>query len=151
MSSQTSNCQSRSIVYNDSLKHIAVADNTGQVTIREVDWDEINSGKSDKLNTVRYTPFKNDKKYQKKAEWIECMVYSPDNAYLGIGSHDNSIYIFSTKQYKLYTTMNKHSSFITAFDWSLDSKMLRSVCGAYELLFFDVSTKKFDPSGASNT
>ena len=44
-----------------------------------------------------------------------------------------------------------HSSFITAFDWSLDSKYLRSVCGAYELLFFNIDSKKRDPSGASNT
>merc|ERR1712086_1052347 len=47
--------------------------------------------------------------------------------------------------------LSKHSSFITAFDWSLDSKMLRSVCGAYELLFWNVDAAKQDPSGASNT
>jgi len=29
--------------------------------------------------------------------------------------------------------------------------MIRSVCGAYELLFFDVESKKQDPSGASST
>lgn len=29
--------------------------------------------------------------------------------------------------------------------------MIRSCCGAYELLFFNISAKKQDPSGASNT
>ena len=49
------------------------------------------------------------------------------------------------------TKFNKHTSFITSIDWSLDSKYLRSVCGAYELLFFNMETQEYDPDGASNT
>jgi echinoderm microtubule-associated protein-like 1/2 len=46
-----------------------------------------------------------------------------------------------------------HSSFITCIDWSLDEDKLRSVCGAYELLFWNVSTQggTQDTRGASNT
>jgi len=81
------------------------------------------------------------------------MVFSPDSNFLAIGSHDNTIYLVDTKTYKNTNTtkLSGHSSFITALDWSLDSKYLRSVCGAYELLFFNIGTKKRDPSGASNT
>lgn len=88
----------------------------------------------------------------KKTEWIEFMSFSPNGKYLGVGSHDNNIYLFDVeKKYKLKHTLKRHSSFITAFDWSLDSKYIRSVCGAYELIFFLVDEGKQDPSGASNT
>jgi len=36
-------------------------------------------------------------------------------------------------------------------DWSADSKWIRSVCGAYELLFFDVPGKTRKPGGATAT
>ena len=85
------------------------------------------------------------------------MVYSPNNKMLAVGSHDNSIYIldvdakYSEKKMK---TLKGHSSFITGLDWSMDSTYIRTVCGAYELLFFNIEGKKGkerDPSGASNT
>lgn len=81
------------------------------------------------------------------------MVFSPDNKYLAIGSHDNMIYLLDTNSYseKKMTKLTGHSSFITALDWALDSSYIRSVCGAYELLFFNIKSKKRDPSGASNT
>jgi len=88
----------------------------------------------------------------KKAEWIEFMSYSPDQKYLGVGSHDNFIYLLEVQGgYKKTHKLSGHSSFITAFDWSQDSGYIRSVCGAYELLFFNVDSMKRDPSGASNT
>lgn len=90
----------------------------------------------------------------KKAEWIECMSYSPCGNYLAIGSHDNTIYLLDTKTYNTKSKTSKltgHSSFITALDWSQDSQYIRSVCGAYELLFFNAKTKKRDPKGPSNT
>ena len=71
------------------------------------------------------------------------MCYSPDGKYLGIGSHDNFIYLMDVEDdYKQYAKLKGHSSFITAFDWSQDSSKIRSVCGAYELLFFNVASKK---------
>lgn len=61
------------------------------------------------------------------------------------------IILTDSRNYELYCTFNKHSSYITALDWSLDDEMIRSCCGAYELLFFNVQTKEQDTSGASNT
>ncbi len=35
-----------------------------------------------------------------------------------------------------------HSSYITHIDWSADSRLIQSNCGAYELLYFDAATGK---------
>jgi WD40 repeat protein len=85
------------------------------------------------------------------AEWIECMAYSPDGTMLAVGSHDNNIYIYSQDDYSKIGTLKGHNSFIVSVDWSEDSKYIRSVCGAHELLFFTTENCKQDPSGASNT
>lgn len=147
MSSQPSECQSRAIAYNHTLGHLAVAGNTGLVTIRVVDWAKVDAREAGSLDNVKYKLFKD----VKKAEWIEAMVYSPDSKNLAVGSHDNMIYVVDTKSYKKVVKLTGHSSFITSLDWSIDGSYLRSNCGAYELLFFDVANKKRDPSGASKT
>jgi len=46
----------------------------------------------------------------------------------------------------LIATCAKHNSFITALDWSTDSKHIQSICGAYELLFFNAETGTQMPS-----
>ena len=92
---------------------------------------------------------KNDPK-----EWIEIMRYNIGGTKLAVGSHDNYIYIYNTREEGNYTPHGKlkgHSSYITALDWSIDNQWIRSSCGAYELLFFDVDTKKQVPGGASAT
>lgn len=89
MSTQPPECQSRCLAYLDSKKHLAVANNLGAVTIRLVDWDKVDSGDSEGLNNIVSTLFEG----LKKAEWIEFMSYSPDEQYLGVGSHDNNIYL----------------------------------------------------------
>lgn len=152
MSSQPADCQSRCVAYCVKLGHLAVANNNGIVTIREIDWNLIDQGDAIGINSVKCTLFKK----LKKAEWIETMHYSLPNAsgnqdWLAVGSHDNTIYLIDTKTYSKQHKLTGHSSFITAIDFSLDNKWIRSVCGAYELLFFDVGKKKRDPAGASNT
>ena len=69
-------------------------------------------------------------------EWCEAIEFSPCGKYLAVGSHDNNIYIYDG-DYNHIGTCKGHNSFITALDWSCDSKYVRSNCGAYELLFFD--------------
>jgi len=95
---------------------LAVATNTGLVTIRELDWAAVDKRDAGSLDNVKHTLFKK----LKKAEWIESMVYSPCNNFLAIGSHDNLIYVFDTKGYKEIkgSPFKGHSSFITALDWS---------------------------------
>ena len=71
-------------------------------------------------------------------EWIEVMAFSPDNQYLAVGSHDNTIYVYRTSDWGLQGKCTGHSSYIMALDWCAHSKFLRTNCGAYELLFFEV-------------
>lgn len=70
---------------------------------------------------------------------------------LAVGSHDNNIYVFnvSGNSYTLHGALKAHQSFITNMDWSRDGKFIQSNCGAYELLFFDVTNCKQIQSGAS--
>jgi WD40 repeat protein len=80
------------------------------------------------------------------------MKYSPCGTYLAVGSHDNKVYIYNAKDnYTLYSTFDKHNSFVTALDWSADSSYLRSLCGAYEKLYFNVAKREFDNAGMTNT
>lgn len=149
MSSQPAQCQSRCVAYNPATSQIAVSNNKGVVTIRDIDWNAVDAGTPGALDQVRKTLFSK----LKKAEWIETMVFSPCNKYLAVGSHDNFIYVYDVKTYSdsKAKKLTGHSSFITSLDWSIDSKWLRSNCGAYELLFFNIESFKRDPSGASNT
>ena len=81
-------------------------------------------------------------------EWNEVIKYSPCGKYLAVGSHDNHIYVYDVENnYALHANFNKHNSFVTALDWSSDSVFIRSICGAYEKLFFNVRNKEFDASG----
>lgn len=69
------------------------------------------------------------------------MAYSPSGDRLAIGSHDNYIYIYQKgTEYEYLLHLKGHSSFITCLDWSLDSELIRSNCGAYELLYFNTKT-----------
>ena len=71
---------------------------------------------------------------------------------LAVGSHDDKIYIYSVEQdkYSLLGSLKGHSSFITGIDWSEDGKTLRSVCGAYELLYWDIEKLQQVTSGATD-
>lgn len=69
-SSQPSSNQSRCVTYNKTLKHLAVANNDGVVTIRALDWDQIDSGDATSIDTVfKKLGFTKEK----KKEWIEIM------------------------------------------------------------------------------
>ena len=129
----------RAVAYSKKNDHLAVAYLDGKIVFRD--------GKNTIFSVMRDPD-----------EWCESMKYSPDEKYLAVGSHDNNIYIYEIRQkgYKLLTKLVAHNSYIMAFDWSADGTYIRSNCGAYELLFFEIPTDyesktKNDPSGASNT
>ena len=124
---------SRALAYNQPTGDIAVAHNDGTVTIRS----------ASSIDTVK-------KEITDSEEWIEIMEYSPDGTKLAVGSHDNNIYIYDANSYDKLGVLQAHKSFITCVDWSKDSTYIRSVCGAYELLFFKIEGYEQDPSGATN-
>ena len=116
--------------------HVAVCNQFGKISIRA----------KDDLNK-KITSFKDPE------EWCECMRYSPDGKYLAVGSHDNGVYIYEVNgdSYKLAKRFMKHSSYVTAVDWSADSGYVRSCCGAYSKLYWNISTMSHDPDGLKNT
>lgn len=76
-------------------------------------------------------------------ECISDIKYCPNDELIAIGCHDNSIYILAKSEFKpKFKPMRKHSSYITHLDFSRDGSYLHSNCGAYELLFWDVSNEK---------
>ena len=77
------------------------------------------------------------------------MRYSPCGKYLAVGTHCRNIFVLDATNYSTISICKKHNSFITAFDWSTDSAYIKSICGAYELLFFDAMSGNQLGSGAT--
>jgi microtubule-associated protein-like 6 len=73
-------------------------------------------------------------------EFITDIRFSPDGKSLAVASFDNKIYLYdTTNSYMLRAKCEKHSSFVTHFDFSDNSAYIQSNCGAYELLFFNTN------------
>lgn len=70
-------------------------------------------------------------------EWIQEVKFSPDGSRFAVGSHDNKIYLYNARGNRFTPTVQlvKHNSYITHFDFSVDSTVVQSNCGGYELLF----------------
>ena len=128
--------QARALAVSHKEKHLAVAFNDTKVVIKSLY----------SLDSYLHVLYDCN-------EWAECLEYNPDETRLAVGSHDNRIYVYDITDtgYVLFATLKGHSSYITAIDWSADGSYIRSNCGAYELLFFNVDSKEQDTSGASNT
>lgn len=81
-------------------------------------------------------------------EQHDVIKFSPDDKYLAIGSHDNSIYVYKVEfedgGHKLskHGKCSGHSSFITHLDWSNDSQYIMSNSGDYEVLVWNSETCK---------
>jgi WD40 repeat protein len=73
---------------------------------------------------------------------------------LAVGSHDNYIDIYTTSlthptlqdppscTLQQVRRMKGHTSYLTHLDWSLDNTLIRSTCGAYELLYWTLPAGK---------
>ena len=136
MSLYPANQQARAICHSAQHGHIVVCSNMGKVSVRD------------------FNDFDNKIASLKEAqEWCEVARYSPCGNYLATASHDNVLYVYSIADgaYTLYKSFAKHNSFVTAFDWSQDSTYIRTVCGAYEKLYFNIVDKTHDSAGLSNT
>ena len=131
------NQQARAIAYSKKHNHVAISSGFGKVSIR--DFNDFDT----KVASLKDAE-----------EWSEAVSYSPCEKYLAVGSHDNAVYVYEISddgKYSLYKKFAKHNSYVQALDWSLDSTYIRSGCGAYEKLFFNVKDKTHDSAGLSNT
>jgi hypothetical protein len=97
-------------------------------------------------------------------EQLSDVKFSPDAALLATASHDNNIYVYEVTraragagagagasgvgaaplraELKPLHRLRGHASYVTHLDWSADSRLLQSNCGAYELLYWDVLAGK---------
>lgn len=87
-------------------------------------------------------------------EELSDIKFSPNDKMLAVGSHDNYIDVYQTNlvhpdlnsaascNLRRLKRLKGHTSYITHLDWSDDNKYLQSTCGAYELLFWDLTTGK---------
>ncbi|XP_069772417.1 echinoderm microtubule-associated protein-like 5 isoform X2 [Narcine bancroftii] len=74
-----------------------------------------------------------------RKEAIHELKYSPDGAYLAVGSNDNSIDIYGVLQrYKKVGECVGSMNFITHMDWSTDSKYLQTNDGSGKRLFYNM-------------
>lgn len=79
-------------------------------------------------------------------ESVSDVKFSPDGSMLAAGSNDNTICVYAitypqaegeSVSLRPINRLKGHSSYISHVDWSEDGTMLRSTCGAYELLYWD--------------
>jgi len=128
------NQQARSVAYSKKHNHVAVSDNYGEVHIRKFDDFDAEV-----------------QQLSEPQEWNEVMHYSPCENYLGVGSHDDKVYIYEISEEGVYklrnTTGEKITSFVQSFDWSLDSRYIRTCSASHEKQYFNVAEKKHAPDG----
>eukprot|EP00058_Branchiostoma_floridae_P004994 XP_002590482.1 hypothetical protein BRAFLDRAFT_86152 [Branchiostoma floridae] len=94
--------------------------------------------------------------FQVGTEQLDAIRFSPDGSLLAMGSHDNTIYLFSVlddgRTFRKAALLKGHKNFLTHIDWSSDGRYLQSVDGDYELLFsrengIDINTVSRSESG----
>ena len=69
-------------------------------------------------------------------EAINDIRFSPNQEFLACASGDNYIDVYYTYRdtYRKASRCKGHTSYMTHIDWSVDSKLIQSTCGAYEIL-----------------
>lgn len=79
---------------------------------------------------------------QRHKQGISQIKFSPDGSMLAVGSHDNTVSIWSYTggSLEFASLCRGHSSYITHLDFSTDGAFLQTNSGDYELLFWDVLT-----------
>ena len=90
------------------------------------------------------------KKVKDAKKWGSVIQYSPDGKTLAFGSHDSRIYLYNTVKdmYSKRAICKAHSSYITALDFTTDSRHLQSTCGGYELLYWTIGGNRVTSAAA---
>lgn len=80
---------------------------------------------------------------QIRSQRIADIQFSPDGQWIAVGCADNFIDIYAVPDslaqgcvFEHKAQLRGHSSFVCKLDWSADSTMLQSYCGAHELLYW---------------
>jgi len=132
MSSHPPNQCARSVDYSPDGKHIAIGTNSGEVTVFDAKTMEV-------IVTKDLNKLGKRKVFGQTGNWIEMLKYSPSGKTLAVATHGIVIVLLSVESdYKPKKKLTSHAASVTGLDWSKDCKHIRSVCMAYELLFFDV-------------
>jgi WD40 repeat protein len=72
-------------------------------------------------------------------EWCGTLKYSPNEKLLACASNDKCLYVYDVmNKYSLRHTLTGHASNVTSFDWSVNSDLIWSICGGYDLLYFSI-------------
>ena len=90
------------------------------------------------------------KKVKDAKKWGSVIRFSPDGKTLAFGSHDSRIYLYNTINniYSKRAICKGHSSYITALDFTADSRHLQTTCGAYELLYWTIGGNRVTSAAA---
>eukprot|EP00946_MAST-07B_sp_MAST-7B-sp1_P003868 g3868.t1 len=143
----------RSVAYSPDGKHIAVGCGNGAVLIYKFQKERPRAGVFASLTFFKVV--------QDCVEYIDDLKYSPNGMYLAVASHDNYVDVYSVKRdrgsmgssrlrrasaderddaYLHISRCRGHTSYVTHVDWSLDSRVLQSNCGAYEIIYWDAAS-----------
>lgn len=82
------------------------------------------------------------KNIELRKEVISEVKFSPNKNYLAVGSHDNKIDVYTVHDMQKKCTLDSSTSFITALDWSENSDSIRTNDASYEILYYNVESKK---------
>lgn len=126
--------KARSLDINDDGKLVAVGFRNGGVKI-------ISTANWKILNEIKIAK-----------EWISDVKFSPSKKFLAYASHDNKVYIHTVHDMKKKFQLDKSTSFINQFDWSVNADAIKTNDASYEILYYQVSDANAsqDTSGATN-
>ena len=78
------------------------------------------------------------------------MKFAPDGSTLAVGAHDAMIFVYDvSSKFKTFKRLKGHHSTIKHIDYTENSASIQSVCGSYEILFFDLANATQMKSGAT--
>ena len=129
----------RSCCLDRGMAFVAAGLANGSVFLYEVEPRELANPST--VGGLRQCTFRKDSN-----EAISDVKFSPDTCMLAAASHDNFIYLYKCTASNTRVDLSPvhklrgHSSYVTHVDWSVDSRLLQSTCGAYELLYWNVDT-----------